>query len=169
MRKLTGYAAAVVGVVGVVMSLYHVYARLTPAAPDGLVLRIIALAFCLVLAFLLFPLPPRTPLDEESTRLDDAAPVGATDASRGSTWGWPASRSPCLSYLFIYYGYITERFPTAHPLSAMDIAWAPSSCCSCSRPPAARSGLALPGARARVHRLRAGRAVAARDRSATRA
>ena len=29
----------VVGVVGVVMSLYHVYARLTPAAPDTLVLR----------------------------------------------------------------------------------------------------------------------------------
>ena len=55
MRKLTGYAGLVVGVVGVVMSLYHVYARLTPAAPDGLVLRIIALAFCLVLAFLLFP------------------------------------------------------------------------------------------------------------------
>jgi hypothetical protein len=36
-RKLTGYAAAVLGVVAVVMSLYHVYARLTPAAPDTLV------------------------------------------------------------------------------------------------------------------------------------
>ena len=33
MRKLTGYAAAVVGVVGGVMSLYHVYARLTPPLP----------------------------------------------------------------------------------------------------------------------------------------
>jgi hypothetical protein len=76
-RKLTGYAAGVVGVVGVVMSLYHVYARLTPPLPDGLVLRIIALAFCLALAFLLFPFKSDTPLDEESTRLETsmAAPT----------------------------------------------------------------------------------------------
>ena len=70
MRKLTGYAAAVLGVVAIVMSLYHVYARLTPAAPDTLVLRIIVLAFCLTLAFLLFPFRATTPLDEESTRLN---------------------------------------------------------------------------------------------------
>ena len=69
MRKLTGYGGLVVGVMGIVMSLYHVYARLTPAAPDTLVLRYIALAFCLVLAFLLFPFTSSTPLDEESTRL----------------------------------------------------------------------------------------------------
>ena len=35
MRKLTGYAAVVVAVVGVVMSLYHVYARLTPPRPTA--------------------------------------------------------------------------------------------------------------------------------------
>ena len=51
------------------MSLYHVYARLTPAAPDRLVLRIIALAFCLVLSFLLFPVRTSAPLDEDGTRL----------------------------------------------------------------------------------------------------
>ncbi|MDP2700471.1 MAG: C4-dicarboxylate ABC transporter permease, partial [Candidatus Rokubacteria bacterium] len=55
MRKLAGYSGLVVGVVAVVMSVYHVYARITPAAPDSLVLRVITLAFSLVLAFLLFP------------------------------------------------------------------------------------------------------------------
>ena len=119
MRKLTGYAAAVVGVVGVVMSLYHVYARLTPAAPDGLVLRVIALAFCLTLAFLLFPFKSDTPLDEESTRLEPAAAAPST-----IPWvdlGLAALSLACLAYVFIYYGYITERFPTAHPLSRMDL------------------------------------------------
>jgi TRAP transporter 4TM/12TM fusion protein len=118
-RKLTGYAAVVVGVVGVVMSLYHVYARLTPAAPDGLVLRVIALAFCLALAFLLFPFKSATPLDEESTRLETAA-----DAPSTIPWvdlGFAALSLAALSYVFIYYGYITERFPTAHPLSTMDM------------------------------------------------
>ena len=119
MRRLSGYAAAVVGVVGVVMSLYHVYARLTPAAPDGLVLRIIALAFCLALSFLLFPFKTDTPLDEESTRLETSA-----DAPTTIPWidlGLAALSLAGLSYLFIYYGYITERFPTAHPLFTIDI------------------------------------------------
>jgi TRAP transporter 4TM/12TM fusion protein len=118
-RKLTGYAAAVVGVVAVVMSVYHVYARLTPAAPDGLVLRIIALAFCLALAFLLFPFKSDTPLDEESTRLETSAAAPTT-----IPWidlGLAALSLACLSYMFIYYGYITERFPTAHPLFKMDL------------------------------------------------
>jgi TRAP transporter 4TM/12TM fusion protein len=139
-RKLTGYAAVVLGVVAIVMSLYHVYARLTPAAPDTLVLRIIALGFCLTLSFLLFPFWSSTPLDEESTRLPpeggfaplpDVPPVVARGA--------PAPEAPHLdripwidlllaalsvagcAYMFINYGYITERFPTAHPLSTMDL------------------------------------------------
>jgi TRAP transporter 4TM/12TM fusion protein len=120
-RKLTGYAGLVVGVVGVVMSLYHVYARLTPAAPDGLVLRIIALAFCLVLAFLLFPMRNSAPLDEDGTRLGDAAPVEPTDRIPWLDLGLAGLSIAGLSYLFINYGYITERFPTAHPLTAMDI------------------------------------------------
>jgi TRAP transporter 4TM/12TM fusion protein len=118
LRKLTGYAAAVVGVVGVVMSLYHVYARLTPAAPDSLVLRIIALAFCLVLSFVLFPSRVSTPLDEESTRLE------SDQAETTIPWidlGLAALSIAGLSYLFIYYDYITTRFPTAHPLSVMDL------------------------------------------------
>jgi TRAP transporter 4TM/12TM fusion protein len=119
LRKLAGYAGAVVGVVGVVMSLYHVYARLTPASPDSLVLRIIALAFCLVLAFLLFPARVTTPLDEESTRIDTGAPVQTS-----IPWpdlGLAALSLAGLSYLFIYYDYITTRFPTAHPLTTMDM------------------------------------------------
>ena len=118
MRKLTGYAAVVVAVVGVVMSLYHVYARLTPAAPDSLILRMIALAFCLVLSFLLFPFRSSTPLDEESTRLDAAA-----DAPTTIPWidlGLAALSLACMAYFFVYYDYITTRFPTAHPLSPLD-------------------------------------------------
>jgi TRAP transporter 4TM/12TM fusion protein len=120
-RKLTGYAGLVVGVVGVVMSLYHVYARLTPAAPDGLVLRIIALAFCLVLAFLLFPMRTSAPLDEDGTRLGDAAPVEPTDRIPWLDLGLAGLSLAGLSYVFINYSYITERFPTAHPLTWMDI------------------------------------------------
>ena len=118
MRKLTGYAAVVVAVVGVVMSLYHVYARLTPAAPDSLILRMIALAFCLVLSFLLFPFRSSTPLDEESIRLDAAA-----DAPTTIPWidlGLAALSLACMAYFFVYYDYITTRFPTAHPLSPLD-------------------------------------------------
>jgi TRAP transporter 4TM/12TM fusion protein len=118
-RKLTGYAAVVVGVVGVVMSLYHVYARLTPAAPDSLVLRMIALAFCLALAFLLFPFKASTPLDEESTRLE-----ATDDAPSTIPWvdlGLAALSLACLTYFFVYYDYITTRFPTAHPLSPLDM------------------------------------------------
>jgi TRAP transporter 4TM/12TM fusion protein len=118
-RKLTGYAAVVLGVVAIVMSLYHVYARLTPAAPDTLVLRIIVLGFCLTLSFLLFPFRSATPLDEESTRID-------AGAAAPSTIPWIDLVLAALSvagcaYMFIYYGYITERFPTAHPLSVMDL------------------------------------------------
>jgi TRAP transporter 4TM/12TM fusion protein len=136
-RRLTGYAAAVVGGVGIVMSLYHVYARLTPAAPDGLVLRVIALAFCLALTFLLFPFRSAAPLDEGGAQLPDAvlasgpdgegtaaAPRPARVTSHDIPWidlGLAALSLACLGYVFVYYGYITERFPTAHPLSALDI------------------------------------------------
>ena len=105
MRKLAGYPALVVGVVGVVMSLYHVYARLTPAAPDSLVLRVITLAFSLVLAFLLFP--------ARTDRTPDRIPW--------SDLGLAALSLAGLGYVFIYYDYVTSRFPTAHPLSPADM------------------------------------------------
>jgi TRAP transporter 4TM/12TM fusion protein len=105
-RKLAGYPGLVVAVVGVCMSLYHVYARLTPAPPDSLALRIITLAFTLVLAFLLFP------------RRKDGTPdrIPWTDLS------WAALSLVCTGYLFVRYEYVNSRFPTADPLSAMDIA-----------------------------------------------
>jgi TRAP transporter 4TM/12TM fusion protein len=119
LRKLSGYAGLVVGVVGIVMSLYHVYARLTPAAPDSLALRIIALAFCLTLSFLLFPFRSSMPLDEEGTRL---APAKAgSDRIPWIDLGLAGLSVASLSYFFIYYAYITERYPTAHPLAAMDL------------------------------------------------
>src|SRR5688500_13594702 len=105
------------------MSLYHVYARLTPAAPDSLVLRIIALVFCLALDFILFPLRSTTPLDEERTRLvtDDVRAAAPPDTVPWIDLGLAGLSVACLSYLFIYYDYITMRFPTAHPLSVLDI------------------------------------------------
>jgi TRAP transporter 4TM/12TM fusion protein len=104
-RKLAGYPGLVVGVVGVVMALYHVYARLTPAAPDSLVLRVITLAFSLVLSFLLFP--------ARTGRTPDRIPW--------SDLGLAALSLACLGYVFVYYGYVTTRFPTAHPLSPADM------------------------------------------------
>ncbi|MEX2146170.1 MAG: TRAP transporter permease [Candidatus Rokuibacteriota bacterium] len=105
MRKLTGYAAWVVGVVAVVMSVYHIYARLTTASPDSFVLRIITLAFSLVLAFVLFP--------GRKGRSPDRIP-------------WPdlglaAASLATLSYLLFRYEYVTLRYPTADPLSAFDM------------------------------------------------
>ena len=105
MRKLLGYPARVVGVVAVVMSVYHVYARLTTAPPDSLVLRIITLAFCLVLTFLLYP------------RRRGATP----DRIAWTDLGLAGLSLAVLGYLFLYYDYVTMRFPTAEPLSTMDM------------------------------------------------
>src|SRR3972149_493008 len=87
------------------MALYHVYARLTPVAPDSLALRILPLAFSLVLAFLLYPrrkggTPDRIPWS-------DLLLTGLSLAA--------------LAYLFLNYAYVTSRFPTAAPLSAGDM------------------------------------------------
>jgi TRAP transporter 4TM/12TM fusion protein len=104
-RKLAGYAGLVVGVVGVAMSLYHVYARLTPAAPDSLALRIITLAFSLVLSFFLFPRRP-----------------GATpDRIPWSDLALAALSLGCVGYLFVHYDYVTMRMPTAEALSRADL------------------------------------------------
>jgi TRAP transporter 4TM/12TM fusion protein len=105
-RKLTGYAALVVGVVAVTMSVYHVYARLTTAPPDSLVQRLITLGFALVLAFVLYP--------ARGGRTPDRIP-----------WldlGLAAASLATLGYLFARYEYVTQRFPTADPLSATDMA-----------------------------------------------
>jgi TRAP transporter 4TM/12TM fusion protein len=107
-RKLAGYSGLVIGVVAVCMSLYHVYARLTPAPPDSLALRIITLAFSLVLAFLLFP----------------ARKGGPSDRIPWTDLAWAALSLVCTGYLFVRYEYVNSRFPTADPLSALDIAMA---------------------------------------------
>ena len=105
MRALTGYAGLVVGVVAVAMSAYHIYARLTIYAPDQYALLFITLAFSLVLAFLQWPArkdstPDRIPW------LD----LGLTGVSLA-----------CIGYMFVKYDYVVNRFPTAHPLTAMDM------------------------------------------------
>jgi TRAP transporter 4TM/12TM fusion protein len=105
-RKLTGYAGLVVATVAVAMSAYHVYARLTVYAPDQHALLFITLAFSLVLSFLLWPArkgqtPERVPWSD----------LGLAALSLG-----------CIGYMFVNYDYIVNRFPTAHPLTAMDMA-----------------------------------------------
>jgi len=105
-RKFAGYAALVVGVVAVAMSAFHVYARLTTYAPDQHALLFITLAFSLVLSFLLWP-----------------ARHGATpDRVPWSDLALAALSLACVGYMFVNYEYVVNRFPTAHPLSPMDMA-----------------------------------------------
>jgi TRAP transporter 4TM/12TM fusion protein len=104
-RKLAGYAGLVVGVVAVAMSAYHVYARLTVYAPDQQALLLITLAFSLVLSFLLWP------------RRQAATP----DRVPWSDLALAALSLGCVGYMFANYGYVVNRFPTAHPLSPMDM------------------------------------------------
>jgi TRAP transporter 4TM/12TM fusion protein len=105
-RKLAGYAGLVVGVVAVSMSVYHVYARLTTYAPDQQALLFITLAFSLVLSFLLWPFrkaatPDRVPWSDLALAVLSLA---------------------CVSYMFVNYAYVVNRFPTADSLSPMDMA-----------------------------------------------
>ncbi len=106
MRKLAGYAGLVVATIAVAMSAYHVYARLTVYAPDQHALLFITLAFSLVLSFLLWPArknqtPERVPWSD----------LGLAVLSLG-----------CIGYMFVNYDYVVNRFPTAHPLTALDMA-----------------------------------------------
>jgi TRAP transporter 4TM/12TM fusion protein len=104
-RKLAGYAGLVVGVVAVAMSVFHVYARLTTYAPDQQALLFITLAFSLVLSFLMWPLRN-----------------GATpDRVPWADLALAALSLACVAYMFVFYEYVVNRFPTAHPLSPMDM------------------------------------------------
>jgi TRAP transporter 4TM/12TM fusion protein len=105
-RKLAGYAGLVVATVAVAMSAYHVYARLTIYAPDQHALLFITLGFSLVLSFLLWP------------ARKDATP----DRVPWSDLGLAALSLACVGYMFVNYEYIVNRFPTAHPLTATDMA-----------------------------------------------
>ncbi len=105
MRKLTGYAGAVVGVVAAVMGVYHVYARLTWYVPDQLALLLITLGQTLVLAFFLFPSRRGAPVDR----------VPWTDLALA------ALSLACVGYMFGSYDYVVTRFPTAHPLAPSDM------------------------------------------------
>src|SRR3990172_2933012 len=105
MRKLAGYAGLVIGVVAVAMSAFHVYARLTTYAPDQHALLFITLAFSLVLSFLLWP------------RFQGATP----DRVPWSDLALAALSLGCVGYMFANYSYVVNRFPTAHPLSPMDM------------------------------------------------
>ncbi|HWE20674.1 MAG TPA: TRAP transporter permease [Hyphomicrobiaceae bacterium] len=105
MRKLVGYAGLVVGVVAVAMSAFHVYARVTTYAPDQQALLFITLAFSLVLSFLLWP--------RREGETHDRVPW--------SDLALAAVSLACVGYLFVNYHYIVNRFPTAHPLSLMDM------------------------------------------------
>ncbi len=95
-----------VGVVAVAMSVYHVYVRLTTYAPDQYALLFITLAFSLVLSFLLWP------------RRDGSTP----DRIPWADLGLAMLSLACIGYMFVKYDYVVNRFPTAHPLSATDMA-----------------------------------------------
>jgi len=105
-RKLAGFAGLVVGAVAVAMAVYHVYARVTTYAPDQLALLFITLAFSLVLSFLLWP------------RTEGAPP----DRIPWMDLGLAIASLAVVGYMFVKYDYVVNRFPTAHPLSAADMA-----------------------------------------------
>ena len=105
MRKLAGYPGLVVGVVAVVMAVYHVYVRLTVYAPDQHAQLFITLAFSLVLSFLLWP------------RRKGVTP----DRVPWSDLGLAAASLACVGYMFARYDYVVNRFPTAHPLETADL------------------------------------------------
>src|SRR5574341_293832 len=86
------------------MSAYHVYARLTAYAPDQQALLYLTLAFTLTLSFLVYP--------ARSKRTPDRIPW--TDL------GLAALSLVCVGYMFRYYDYVVNRFPTAHPLGGAD-------------------------------------------------
>ncbi|MBI2218269.1 MAG: TRAP transporter permease [Candidatus Rokubacteria bacterium] len=104
MRKLSGARGLIVGVVAAVMAAYHVYARLTPYAADQQAGLYITLGFSLVLAFFLYPSRPGATPEH----------VPWTDL------GLAALSLGCVGYMFVFYDYVVNRFPTAHPLSPAD-------------------------------------------------
>jgi TRAP transporter 4TM/12TM fusion protein len=105
LRTLCGYAGLTVGTIAVAMSAYHVYARLTPYAPDQHALLFITLGFSLVLSFLLWP--------ARANRTPDRVPW--TDL------GLALLSLVCVGYMFARYEYVVNRFPTADPLSPADM------------------------------------------------
>ena len=104
MRKLSGYAGIVVGAVAVVMSVYHLYARLTPYAPDQHALLFITLGFSLVLSFLLWP----------------ARAEHSPDRIPWTDLGLAVLSLVCVGYMFANYEYVVNRFPTADSLTVAD-------------------------------------------------
>jgi TRAP transporter 4TM/12TM fusion protein len=103
-RALGGYPGLVVGVVAVVMAVYHVYARLTWYAPDQHALLFITLAFSLALSYLLWPWRQGA----------------ARDRIPWVDLGLAALSLGAVGYMFRYYDYVVNRFPTAHPLGPAD-------------------------------------------------
>jgi TRAP transporter 4TM/12TM fusion protein len=103
-RTLSGYPGLAVGAVAVLMSVYHVYARLTTYAPDQQALLYLTLAFSLALSFFLFPWKKGSTPDR----------VPWTDLAL------VALSLVCVGYMFVNYDYVVNRFPTAYPLSLPD-------------------------------------------------
>jgi TRAP transporter 4TM/12TM fusion protein len=103
-RTLSGARALAVGAVAAVMAAYHIYARLTPYAPDQQAGLYLTLGFTLVLAFFAYP----------GRAGDQRAHVPWGDL------GLAALSLGCVGYMFVFYDYVVNRFPTAHPLGAAD-------------------------------------------------
>jgi TRAP-type uncharacterized transport system fused permease subunit len=104
-RKIPGYAGLVVGLVAVVMSVYHIYARLPVYAADQQALLYITLAFSLVLSFLLWP--RRKEATPDRVPWEDLTLAGLSLV--------------CIGYMFVKYDYVVNRFPTADSLSRTDM------------------------------------------------
>jgi TRAP transporter 4TM/12TM fusion protein len=101
---LAAWISKIVMVIGIAMSVYHLYAGAF-GAPEALLHRAVHLLFTLALIFLLFPLS-REP--------------------RGAKWRWTDGILIILTivtigHLFISYEYVITRYSLVHPLTLQDL------------------------------------------------
>ncbi len=101
---LAAWVSKIVMVIGITMSLYHLYAGAF-GAPEAILHRAIHLFFTMVLIFLLFPL---------------------SKEAWGKKWRWTDGIIVLLTiiaigHLFINYEYVVTRYSLVHPLSGWDL------------------------------------------------
>jgi TRAP transporter 4TM/12TM fusion protein len=103
-KDLSGFNARAVAVIGIAMSVYHLYTGYF-GAPEALLHRSIHLLFTMVLIFLVSPLSKKP--WAKKYRWTDGVLILLT--------------LTCLGYLFVEYEYVITRYALVHPLNAWDM------------------------------------------------
>jgi TRAP transporter 4TM/12TM fusion protein len=103
-KDLSQFSAIAVAVIGIAMSVYHLYTGYF-GAPEAFLHRSIHLLFTMVLIFFVSPLSKEN--WAKKYRWGDGILILLTFL--------------CLGYLFLNYEYIVTRYALVHPLSALDL------------------------------------------------